>query len=131
MTSTPRRRMRSTGVSLGVTVLMAAGLSGCASSPDYAAVCVDPDTDTRVDDNQCDDNDTAGGSGVGTAFLWYYLGANSRFPAVGSGVSGGTFTGSGLNGSVTRGGLPTTGGSSVKSTTRSGGFGGTSRGISG
>lgn len=129
MTTPSRRRMRSTGVSLGVTVLMAAGLSGCAAAPDYAAVCVDPDTQDRVSDDQCDDSST-GGAGVGTAFLWYYLGASSRVPAVGSGVSGGTFNGSGLTGTVQRGGLPTTGGSSVKSTTRSGGFGGTSRGIS-
>lgn len=130
MTSTPRRRMRSTGVSLGVTVLMAAGLTGCASSPDYAAVCVNPDTKERVSDEQCDDG-AGNGSGVGSAFLWYYLGASSRVPAIGSGVVGGTFNGSRLNGTVTRGGLPTTGGSSVKSTTRTGGFGGTSRGISG
>ncbi|WP_295661082.1 hypothetical protein [uncultured Nocardioides sp.] len=130
MTTTARRRMRSTGVSLGVTAIMAAGLSGCASSPDYAAVCVDPDTDERVDDDQCDD-DRAAGSGVGGAFLWYYLGASSRVPALGSRVAGGTFNGSGLNGTVQRGGLPEAGGSSVRSTTRTGGFGGTSRGVSG
>jgi hypothetical protein len=132
MTSTPRRRMRSTGVSLGVTVLMAAGLSGCASSPDYGAVCVNPETEQRVADGECDDASTNGaGAGVGSAFLWYYLGASSRVPGIGSSVTGGTFSTSRLNGTVQRGGLPTTGGSSVKSTTRTGGFGGTSRGISG
>jgi len=130
MTSTPRRRMRSSTVSLGVTAVVAAGLSGCASSPDYAAVCVNPDTDERVSDDECDDASTSGGSGIGSAFVWYYLGASSRVPSLGSRVSGGTLS-SPSNGSVQRGGLPTTGGSSVKSTTKSGGFGGTSRGISG
>jgi hypothetical protein len=128
MTTTARRRMRSTGVSLGVTAIMAAGLSGCASSPDYAAVCVDPETEERVDDDQCDDGAS---SGAGAAFLWYYLGASSRVPALGGRVAGGTFNGSGLNGTIQRGGLPEAGGSSVKSTTRTGGFGNSNRGFSG
>lgn len=128
MTTTARRRMRSTGVSLGVTAIMAAGLSGCASSPDYAAVCVDPETEERVDDDQCDDGAS---NGAGSAFLWYYLGASSRVPALGSRVGGGTFNGSSLGGTVQRGGLPEAGGSSVRSTTKSGGFGGSSRGFSG
>jgi hypothetical protein len=131
MSSTPRRRLRSTTVSLGVTAVVAAGLSGCASEPDYAAVCVDPDTQERVDDDECDDASTNGGSGIGSAFVWYYLGANSRVPGLGSRVSGGTTSTSGLNGKIQRGGLSNDGGSSVKSTTKSGGFGGTSRGISG
>lgn len=130
MTSTTRRRMRSTGVSLGVTAIMAAGLSGCAQSADYAAVCVDPQTDQRVDDAQCDDNGSQG-NGASSAFLWYFLAANARVPALGGAVTGGTFNGSGLNGTVQRGGLPAGGGSSVKSTTRSGGFGGGARGFSG
>ncbi|MBA3781527.1 hypothetical protein [Nocardioides sp. InS609-2] len=129
MTTTARRRMRSTGVSLGVTALMAAGLTGCATSPDYAAVCVDPQTDERVADDQCDDDRAYAGSGSG--FFWYYLAASSRVPAVGSGVSGGSFNGSSLRGTVQRGGLPAAGGSSVKSTTKSGGFGGSSRGFGG
>ena len=40
----PTRRMRSTSISLGITALMASSLTGCATSADYAAVCVDPDT---------------------------------------------------------------------------------------
>ncbi|NYG54848.1 hypothetical protein [Nocardioides perillae] len=130
MTDQPRRRMRSTNVAIGVTALVAAGLSGCSSSPDYAAVCVDPETEERVDDQYCDDD--GGTGGVGAGFLWFYLGASSRVPALGGSVRGlgGTYDRSGLRGSVQRGGLPTTGGSSVRSTTR-GGFGGTSRGIGG
>jgi hypothetical protein len=120
--------MRSTSVALGVTAVMASGLTGCASSPDYAAVCVDPQTEERVADDQCDDDSDYNGAGSG--FFWYYLGASSRVPAIGGTASGGTFSGSTLTGTVQRGGLPSTGGSSVRSTTTKGGFGGSSRGFS-
>ena len=127
MTTPTRRRMRSTSISLGITALMASSLTGCASSADYAAVCVDPDTQERVDDDQCDDASEDGGGGSG--FFWYYLAARSIVPAVGQTATGGTFRGSSLNGTVQRGGLPTTGGSTVKSATTKGGFGGSSRGF--
>ena len=128
MTTTPtRRRMRSTSISLGITALMASSLTGCASSADYAAVCVDPETEQRVDDDQCDEDSDY--NGTGTGFFWYYLAARAVVPGVGSTVSGGTFRGSTLNGSVQRGGLPSTGGSTVKSSTTKGGFGGSSRGF--
>ena len=127
MTTTTRRRMRSTSISLGITALMASSLTGCSSSADYAAVCVDPETQERVDDDQCDDASDYNGGGSG--FFWYYLGASSRIPAVGQTTSGGTFSGSSLNGTVQRGGLPSTGGSTVKSATTKGGFGGSSRGF--
>jgi hypothetical protein len=127
MTTPTRRRMRSSSISLGITALMASSLTGCSSSADYAAVCVDPETQERVDDDQCDDDSDYNGGGSG--FFWYYLGASSRIPAVGQTTSGGTYNGSTLNGTVQRGGLPTTGGSSVKSATTKGGFGGSSRGF--
>lgn len=128
MTTSPvRRRMRSSGIALGITAVMAANLTGCASSADYAAVCVDPETQQRVDDDQCDDD--ADYNGAGTGFFWYYLGARSVVPAIGQTATGGTFRGSTLNGTVQRGGLPTTGGSTVKSSTTKGGFGGTNRGF--
>ncbi len=127
ISSPTRRRMRSASISLGITALMASSLTGCASSADYAAVCVDPETEERVDDDQCDDDSDYNGSGSG--FFWYYLAARSIVPGVGSTVSGGTFRGSTLNGTVQRGGLPSTGGSTVKSSTTKGGFGGSSRGF--
>jgi hypothetical protein len=127
MTTPVRRRMRSTSISLGITALMASSLTGCSSSADYAAVCVDPETQERVDDDECDDDRDYNGTGSG--FFWYYLGASSRVPAIGQTTSGGTFNGSTLNGRVDRGGLPTTGGSTVKSSTTKGGFGGSSRGF--
>ena len=128
MHTTPRSRRRSASVVIGVTALMASGLTGCASSPDYAAVCVDPQTEERVDDDECDDDSDYNGTGAG--FFWYYLASSARVPAVGSTATGGTYNGSSLSGSVQRGGLPSEGGSSVKSTTTKGGFGGSSRGFS-
>lgn len=130
MTTPVRRRMRSTSVALGITAVMASNLTGCAStSADYAAVCVEPETQERVPDDQCDtDSDY---NGVGGGFFWYYLGARALVPAIGSTTSGGTFRGSTLNGTVQRGGLPTTGGSTVRSSTTKGGFGGTNRSVGG
>ncbi|WP_337191439.1 hypothetical protein [Nocardioides flavescens] len=125
MTTTPARRMRSHAVTLGVTALMAAGLTGCATSADYAAVCVDPATEQRVDDDQCDDDREYDGTSSG--FFWYYLAASRAIPSVGSPVSGGTFRSSGLSGTVQRGGLPREGGTTVKSATSKGGFGGSGR----
>lgn len=127
MTTPTRRRMRSTSISLGITALMASSLTGCSSSADYAAVCVDPETQERVDDDQCDDDSDYNAGGTG--FFWYYLGARTLIPAVGQTATGGTFRGSTLNGTVQRGGLPTTGGSTVKSATTKGGFGGSNRGF--
>ncbi len=122
-----RRRMRSSSIALGITAVMASNLTGCASSADYAAVCVDPETEERVADDQCDDDSDY--NGTGTGFFWYYLAARSVVPGVGSTVTGGTYRGSTLNGTVQRGGLPSTGGSTVRSSTTKGGFGGSNRGF--
>lgn len=131
--STVRRRMRSSGVTIGITALMATGLTGCSSSADYAAVCVDPETQERVDDDLCDDadDDYDDDRPIGGGFFWYYLAASRSFPSVGSTVSGGTYNASSTSGTVQRGGLSSSGGSSVKSATTKGGFGsGSSRGSS-
>jgi hypothetical protein len=137
MADSPPRRLRSKHVALGLTVVAASTLTGCGTDPDYAAICVDPETQERVDDDQCDDSDRPRDyTGVGTGFFWFYMSSTSsaRLPAVGQSYnpSAGTYQGSSLvNGgrSVQRGGLPSAGSSSVKSFTRSGGFG-SSRGVS-
>jgi hypothetical protein len=121
--------MRSAGVTIGITAVMASTLTGCASSADYAAVCVDAETQERVDDDDCDDDGDYVGTGGG--FFWYYLGASSRIPALGERASGGTFNSSGLSGDVRRGGLPSSGGETVRSATKSGGFGGSGRSFGG
>ena len=133
----PPRRMRSRTVLLGITALAASSLSGCASEPEYAAICTDPQTNERVDDDQCDDSDDPDDyNGTGAGFFWFYLATrgSSPIPAVGQAYnpSSGTYNGRTIvrsGTSVQRGGLPTTGASSVKSFTRSGGFG-SSKGVS-
>jgi hypothetical protein len=138
VSATPRR-MRSNTVLLGVTALAAAGLTGCAAEPDYAAICVDPESQNRVEDTRCDDGEDPDEYHAGSpvpGFFWFYFATSSRsvLPAVGSryDASAGTYSGRALvsgGKSVQRGGMPSAGAKSVSSFTRSGGFG-TSRGVS-
>jgi hypothetical protein len=110
-------------VTIGVTAVVAAALSGCSSDPDYNAVCIDEETQERVSDYQCDDD-----SGT---YSWYYLGSGRRIPSVGSRVSGGSTVEP--SGSVARGGQPSGGSSSDSGSSSSrdyGGFGGSDSGVS-
>jgi hypothetical protein len=136
--TTAPRRMRSRTVLLGITAIAAQTLSGCAASePDYAAICTDPQTHERVDDSQCDDSDAPRDYSPGLGgFFWFYMltSGGYRLPAIGQTYStrAGTYDGRGLVRSgrvVQRGGMPRAGASTVKSFTRSGGFG-SSRGVS-
>jgi hypothetical protein len=117
---------KSAAVVLGVTALLAPSLAACGSNDDEVdnqAVCVDKETQERVDDQQCNPDDYENhGSGVGSAFLWYFIGSQvgRGFPAVGQRVSGGTYTVP--SGSVARGGVPKAGGNVPR-----GGFGGGTR----
>lgn len=139
MGTTPRRRLRSSNVVLGLTLVAAASfVSGCAEeTPDYQAICVDPQTNQRLDDDQCDDSDRDY-SGSGSGFFWFYVGSQygGRVPGVGQTYSPsmGTYNGSSVTKggrSVVRGGVPKTGASSMKSytssTVKSGGFGGSGK----
>lgn len=119
---------RSRAVPLALTALLAATLTGCADDdaddPDSYAICVDPETQERLDDDECDDDD--GHTHVGA---WYYFGGirSGRtyvVPRVGETVAGGTF--SEPSGSVRRGGVSASGGSvgGDSSTVSHGGFGG-------
>ncbi|WP_418277106.1 tRNA-dihydrouridine synthase [Isoptericola jiangsuensis] len=125
MTSTPRR-MRSVSVTLGVTALVAASLTGCSPEADNRAICVDPETELRVDDDLCDedDDDYHGGSSGGGGHYWYYVRAGSRAPAVGSSyvTTSGTYDSSTLRGTTAKGGVSSDGGSVSR-----GGFGGSGK----
>lgn len=126
MGDTPRRRMRSVSVAIGVTALAAATLSGCTSSPDYNTVCIDEETRERVDDDYCEDDSYSSYSG---GYTWYYIGSGQRVPSVGSRVYGGSTSkprGSVSGGSGSSGGY----GDSGSSSTDYGGFGGRSGGVS-
>lgn len=115
------RRMRSMSVAIGVTAVAAAALSGCTSTPDYEAVCIDEQTYERVDDDMCDDNEY---NSYGGGYTWYYYGGGSRVPSVGSHVSGGSTTKP--RGSTSGDSYSDTGSSSHDY----GGFGGRSGGVS-
>jgi hypothetical protein len=131
--------MRSAGVTLGLTALVAASLSGCSNGgqPDYAAICVDPQTEQRADDANCKDNREYHGSGAG--FFWFYMATRGGglVPPIGGRYNpvGGTYTtpsqrpsGSGSP-TIKRGGLDTKGGD-IGTITR-GGFGKSGKGSSG
>lgn len=105
-------RRRSSAVTVGAIAVVSIGLSGCSSSPDYAGVCVDKSSNKRVADRDCDDSHVSGGS-----HGWYYVRAGSKAPAVGSAVSGGSF--SEPSGTFAKGGVSSKGGTIAR-----GGFGG-------
>jgi hypothetical protein len=139
----PPSRRKSASVTLGVTSLLAVALTGaCASRPvaqatdggggEYGAVCVDPQTQERMDDDYCDD-DTHHHSGGG----WYFIPFGRSYPGRGQRVSGGSFTrpgggstvkyGGGSAGSGTfakPGGSAATGGGTESASVSRGGFGG-------
>lgn len=139
--TTPRRRMRSAAVSIGLTALMAASLTGCSSddddTADYAAICVNPETQERTDDTNCKDDREYNGSGAG--FFWFYMATRGGafVPPIGGryGPGSGTFAGSSLRApqggtaTVQRGGLDTKGGNI--GTIARGGFGKAGKGGSG
>lgn len=113
---------RSRRVAVGAISAMTAAvvLAGCGGEPDTVAVCVD-EQGTRIDDDQCDDDD---GSGGGRAHIWHYYRAGSRVPAVGQRSTGAVTDPKGAV--VQRGGAPRAGGAVAK-----GGFGGRGSGGSG
>lgn len=130
--SKSRRRMRSAGITLGLTALVAASLTGCSSDDDqadYAAICVDPQTQERTDDDKCKDEREYHGSGAG--FFWFYMATRGGgfVPPIGGryNAADGTYTSSGLRNSsggtatIQRGGLDTKGGNI--GTISRGGFG--------
>jgi hypothetical protein len=138
--SEQRRRMRSAGITLGLTALVAASLTGCSKDDDqadYAAICVDPQTQERTDDGNCKDNREYHGSGAG--FFWFYMATRGGglVPPIGGRYNSGqgSFTtpstrpgGSGSP-TIKRGGLDTKGGDIGKISR--GGFGKAGKGGSG
>ncbi|WP_233712091.1 hypothetical protein [Kribbella turkmenica] len=130
-----RRRMRSAQVTLGLTALVAASLTGCSTdddTPDYAAICVDPQSQVRTQDEDCKDETEYRGSGAG--FFWFYMATAGRgfVPPIGGryNTAHGTYTipraGSPT---IRRGGLDRSGGN-IGTITR-GGFGKSGYGSSG
>jgi hypothetical protein len=80
---------------VAVTTAFILAVSGCASEPggfeetDYTAVCVNQETNTRVDDDQCPQDQQ--NSSSSNLLLWYFIYRSVSAPAVGHPVSGGSY----------------------------------------
>jgi len=92
-------RMNTIHLNLTLVAASAMTLAACDDQPNQpdqwiaqqdTAICVDK-SGNRVPDADCQTYH-GGGGGVGTAFLWYYLGRSSAVPYYGERVSGGSFT---------------------------------------
>lgn len=69
------------------SALVAVGLVGCAEpqQEEYAAVCVDPVSEVRLDDDACDSGDS---EFMSNAIIWYMaFSAGRSIPAVGGHVT--------------------------------------------
>lgn len=82
-----KSRKSKVAVVAGTGFLAASLLTGCSTNDEaeYAAVCQDAKSQQRVSDDKCSDGSTGGSS----AFMWYFMGMNSRVPAIGAPLSGG------------------------------------------
>ena len=123
MDARPKTRRRSASVSLGVAAVLVATLSGCSASADeedydYGAVCVDQDTQQRVDDDDdCDERPTYG---------WYFIPVGAIAPGIGERVGDGSFGSPSSDEAVCYGGVPREGGEITR-----GGFGACSGAVGG
>ena len=88
--------MKTIHLNLTLVAASAVTLAACDNHPDTwiaqqdTQICVDH-SGNRVPDADCQNYHPVG-SGVGNAFLWYYLGRSSAVPYYGERVSGGSFT---------------------------------------
>lgn len=88
------RRKSSQAVAIGAVTALAVALTGCSSEDEqetdaeYAQICVNQDTQERVEDNQCDDH-THSHSNFGWMWLPFFLGNNraNTIPAVGQRIT--------------------------------------------
>jgi hypothetical protein len=113
----------STVVVLGITGLVAAGIALNVVDTDDVeqAICVDPATELRVDDDLCEgpldrDFDDDGDDDGRVSGSWRYYGPGQSYPAVGAKGSGGKAAAA--TGSTVR-----KGGSSAGGIVETGGFG--------
>jgi hypothetical protein len=114
------RTRRSASVTIGLTALLAASLSGCGEEEvTHQAVCVDQQQ-RRLPDAECRSGPEDDDDGYHGGHAWYYVPVGARYPAVGETADGGTFrSGGGMvvgdgglsaRGGVARGGFGGSGG---------------------
>lgn len=99
---------------LTVLALPLVGLTACGEpEPEYAAMCVDPNTEQRLEDDACEDGDD---DYLAYAVLWYMaMNSGHSYPAVGHRVDRSYVKTSLPKGARYVTGLSKTGGTSVKS----------------
>lgn len=97
-----------------VIPMIAMSFAACGAQQDeYVGVCVDPNTEQRLDDDACDDDES---EFLTYAVVWYMLANSSRsYPAVGGHVTKSYFRTTKPKGASIHYGLPKEGGTSVKS----------------
>jgi hypothetical protein len=113
--------------SVGLVSALALVLAGCAVSPEEAdeiGVCIDPKTDTRIEDDKCSDGSEGWESDDGSVWFWYGINSGHNAPPIGQKVTKSNgYTGAPKSSSYSRGGVPKTGSTISKSTISRGGFG--------
>lgn len=121
-----RRRRRSTTVVLGITTLLAAGLTACGTEEEatHQAVCT-TQQGVRVDDKFCDDDEDYG---YFNGYGWYYIPVGNAYAPIGAPVTGGTYHPARKSATVVsvKGGAKASGGTVARVTVVRGGFGGSS-----
>lgn len=117
---------------IGLVSALALVISGCTVSPseaDEIGVCIDPKTETRIDDDKCSDGSEGWESDDGSVWFWYSTSSGHTAPPVGQKVTKSHgYTGSPKSTYYARGGVPTSGSTISKSTIARGGFGSGSAG---
>ena len=82
---------KSAAVTVGAVALASLGIYAAVQDDDhdYAGVCVDEATRTRIADKQCDDHHSSGFHG---GHGWYFVPRGVAAPAIGGRVAGGSYT---------------------------------------
>ncbi|MFA7267540.1 MAG: hypothetical protein WC054_14620 [Candidatus Nanopelagicales bacterium] len=100
--SASAKTRRSAAVALGGAAILSTALAGCATEADYAQVCVDQQTQQRINETDCE----PGSPRYGTTAGWFYIPRGGAVPGIGSSISSssGSFAAP-TSGSVNRGGF--------------------------
>jgi hypothetical protein len=119
---------------VGLVSALALVLVGCTVAPsdaDEIGVCMNPNTDERIEDDRCPDGSEGWESEDGSVWFWYSTSAGHNAPPIGQKVTKSNgYTGTPKSNYYARGGVPTAGSSVSKSTIARGGFGSGSAGKS-
>ena len=106
---------------VGLVAAVAAALSACSSSePDEIGVCIDPKTEMRLADDQCDAD---GNDRASSVWFFYHSSGGYSAPPIGQKVTKSHGNLKPTSSNYSRGGVPASGSVISKSTISRGGFG--------